>query len=122
MRGIVIGGGIGGLTSMLALKRVGVSLKLLESKESLLCHSSLYLGLWDTSIQILNKIEIFNEIKDDFQPVIQSSFKDITGHTLVTPYNHLQPLPSHFLFLFLLVFCYFFSFLFLSYFFFLFLS
>jgi 2-polyprenyl-6-methoxyphenol hydroxylase-like FAD-dependent oxidoreductase len=87
MRVVVIGGGIGGLTSALIFKRIGFNVKLLEAtvgplSSSSLHRNALHTGLWNPTLQILKHCDLFQEIEKNLEPVSQIRFQDLDGNLL----------------------------------------
>jgi 2-polyprenyl-6-methoxyphenol hydroxylase-like FAD-dependent oxidoreductase len=82
MRVVIVGGGIGGLTSALIFKRMGCSVKLFETSVSI-HQQQLYTGLWNPSFHILNQLGIFSELQRHVQPIHRLSFRDMAGDLLV---------------------------------------
>jgi 2-polyprenyl-6-methoxyphenol hydroxylase-like FAD-dependent oxidoreductase len=96
LRAVVIGGGVGGLTSALALKRIGIHVTLLEARSTVSCprNERVYLGLWDPVFRILRKLELYSELERHIQPVKQSGFKDIQGNFILQPRRGLKSPPG----------------------------
>lgn len=77
---VICGSGVAGLSAACALKQIGMSVKIIEKLSRCGLQPSKYSGLWSPSLQCLDKLGIYSDLEKEWQPVIQSGYRDICGH------------------------------------------
>ena len=91
MRVLVVGGGIGGLTTAIALRRKGHVVTLIEKRGRLkslsdnMRKTTKYVGLWSPSLKCLHSLDVYDKIINDLEFVGKSGYKDPTGRWLMNP-------------------------------------
>ena len=81
-RAIIIGGGIGGITTALALRQVGIDVAVFERAEELREVGS-GLPLWSNALQAFHKLGLADVVESLGQPVTRGSITDWRGNLLV---------------------------------------
>src|SRR2546421_11399233 len=80
-KAIIIGGGIGGLTTAIALQQAGIDVTVLERAEELLEVGSA-LPLWTNALRPLQKLGLGDELEMIGQPVTAAGGSTWEGGTL----------------------------------------
>jgi 2-polyprenyl-6-methoxyphenol hydroxylase-like FAD-dependent oxidoreductase len=97
MRVVIVGGGIGGLTSALIFKKIGFNVKLLEATAGRFSSSDynnpLYTALWNPTFQILKHCDLYREIEKHLKPVNRIKLQNLDG-SLLAQSSLLKPPPG----------------------------
>lgn len=88
----VVGGGIGGLSFALAIRRArrDVLVRVFEKNNTKNKHKkAVHIGLWNPALRALNLLDVYPKIANEFEPVRNSCYMDSTGFILAQPARQL---------------------------------
>ena len=83
MRAIIVGGGIGGLTTAIALQKVGIEAHVYE-RAPLICEVGAGISLWTNAIRVLDLLGLGEEIQSHAYANAAASIRDSRGKTIST--------------------------------------
>jgi 2-polyprenyl-6-methoxyphenol hydroxylase-like FAD-dependent oxidoreductase len=81
---LIIGGGIGGLTAAIALRRAGIDAEVYERAEDL-CEVGAGLSLWKNALTSLDTIGLGGAIRQLSTPYLKAGLRTWDGRVLVSP-------------------------------------
>lgn len=81
MKALIIGGGIGGLTAAIALRRAGIEATVFEHSDNLR-ESGTGLTLWCNATRILQALGLGDRLKSVSSPLAHGEIRDATGRLL----------------------------------------
>ena len=88
----VVGGGIGGLSFALAIRRArrDVLVRVFEKNDMRNEHKkAVHIGLWSPALRALSLLDVYPKIANEFEPVMKSCYMDSTGCILAQPARQL---------------------------------